>query len=151
MTEPLAPLCGRFEGPLHSYGVRVYHEDTDATAVVYHATYLRWFERARSDILALLGIDQLGAIDRGEGYYVVSDMAIRYLASARLGEALVIETRCDEVGAASLRMTQTAMLGDRKLCEAKVRIGFVGPEGKPRRQPDEWRRAFASITDGMGR
>ena len=60
-----APPTGRLDGPLHLFAVRVYHEDTDATGRVYHGAYLRWFERARSDILELLGIDQRAASERG--------------------------------------------------------------------------------------
>lgn len=145
MTAPTDPSRGRFEGPLHLNAVRVYHEDTDASGVVYHATYLRWFERSRSDILALLDIDQWSAIAADEGYYVVSELAVRYHAPARLGEAVAIVTRGIEAGAASLRMIQTALRGDQKLCEANVRVGHVGPDGRPRRQPEAWRRAFAAI------
>lgn len=125
--------------------MRVYHEDTDASGVVYHANYLRWFERARSDILALIGIDQRAAMDGGTGFYVVSDMAIRFRAPARLGDAVLIETVCEETRAASARMTQTAFRDSELLCQANVRVGFVGPGGKPERQPEEWRRAFAAI------
>lgn len=147
MIAPLAPPCGRFDGPRHSYAVRVYHEDTDASGVVYHASYLRWFERARSDILALLGVDQRAAMDAGEGYYVVSDLAVRYLAPARLGEAIMVETTCEEAGAASLRMRQIAYLDGQKLCEATVRVGFIGSGGKPQRQPQSWRDAFAAVVE----
>ena len=145
MIASPAPPGGQFEGHRHRFAVRVYHEDTDASGVVYHGSYLRWFERARSDILALLGIDQRRAMESGQGFYVVSGMAIRYLAPARLGDAVTIETTCDEARSASARMTQTAFRDGNKLCEASVRVGFVGPSGKPERQPDAWRRAFAAI------
>lgn len=125
--------------------MRVYHEDTDASGVVYHGSYLRWFERARSDILMLIGIDQRAAMDSGEGFYVVSDMAIRYRAPGRLGDAVLIETICQEARAASARMTQIASRDGEILCEANVRVGFVGPGGKPERQPEAWRRTFAAI------
>lgn len=145
MSAPLAPPSGRFDGPLHSFAVRAYHEDTDATGRVYHGAYLRWFERARSDILDLLGIDQRAAIEAGEGFYVVSDVAIRYRAPALLGDAVVIETTCEEARAASARMRQIAMKGGQSLCEAMVRVGFVGPDGRARPQPRAWRDAFAAI------
>ena len=67
MTSPLLPTGGRFDGSLHRYAVRVYYEDTDLSGVVYHANYLRWFERARSDMLRSLGIDQRAAHEAGEG------------------------------------------------------------------------------------
>ena len=145
MSASPAPPCGRFDGPLHRFAVRAYHEDTDATGRVYHGAYLRWFERARSDLLDLLGIDQRKAIEAGEGFYVVSDMAIHYRAPALLGDAVVIETSCDEAKAASARMKQCAVQGEATLCEANVRVGFVGPDGRPRAQPMAWRKAFAAI------
>ena len=127
------------------FPVRVYHEDTDASGIVYHASYLRWFERARSDILSLIGIDQRAAMESGTGFYVVSDMTIRFRAPALLGDAVLIETVCEETRAASARMKQIAFRQGELLCEANLRVGFVGPGGKPERQPEAWRRAFAAI------
>ena len=145
MSAHPAPPCGHFDGPLHRLAVRVYHEDTDATGRAYHGAYLRWFERARSDILDLLGIDQRAAIEAGEGFYVVSDVALRYRAPALLGDVVVIETTCEEARAASARMVQIAFKGGENLCEGKVRVGFVGPDGRARPQPKPWRDAFAAI------
>jgi acyl-CoA thioester hydrolase len=140
-----APPCGQFEGPLHRYALRAYYEDTDATGRVYHGAYLRWFERARTDILELLGIDQRAAIETGQGFYVVADVTIRYRAPALLGDPVIIETTCEEARVASARMRQIAVQGGVNLCEAMVRVGFVGPDGKARAQPLEWRKAFAAI------
>ena len=145
MSALPAPPAGSFDGPMHRFAVRAYHEDTDATGRVYHGTYLRWFERARTDILDLLGIDQRAAIEAGEGFYVVSDVSLRYLAPAMLGDVVVIETTCDEARAASARMTQTAVQGEAILCVASVRVGFVGPDGRAKAQPKSWRDAFAAI------
>lgn len=114
--------------------------------MVYHANYLRWFERARSDILRLLGIGQRAAYEAGEGVYAVADLAIRYLAPARAeSDAVLIESRVEEIRAASCRMRQRALRGETLLSEARLRIGFVGPDGRPRRQPDAWRQAFAAV------
>jgi len=125
--------------------MRVYHEDTDASGLAYHASYLRWFERARSDMLRLLGVDQREAIDTGEGFFAVAEMAIRFLAPARLGDAVSVETLVRKAGAASFKLRQSAMIGDTVLCEADVRVGFVASNGKPRRQPEPWRKSFAAI------
>lgn len=137
-----APDSGRFDGALHRFAVRVYYEDTDAGGVVYHSNYLRWFERARTEVLRLLGIVQS---ETGEGIYAVADLAIRYLAPARLDDALVIETRALEIGAASVRMAQRALKGEQLLAEATIRVGFIGPDGRPRRQPAAWRAQFNSL------
>ena len=77
--QPDLPYQGRFVGKAHHFAVRVYFEDTDFSGVVYHANYLRFMERGRSDLLRLLGIDQRGAHEGGEGVYVVADLQIRYL------------------------------------------------------------------------
>lgn len=139
------PSRGLFVGPLHRFAVKVYYEDTDASGVAFYASYLRWFERARSDILELLGIDQRASLVAGEGFYVVSDLAIRYLQPARLGEEVMIETVCEAARAASLRMVQSAWRGEARLSEAHVKVGFIGPDGRPRVQPREWRDAFSLL------
>jgi acyl-CoA thioester hydrolase len=141
------PSGGRFDGPVHRFAVRVYYEDTDLSGVVYHANYLRWFERARSDMLRLLGIDQRAAHEAGEGGYAVADLAIRYLAPARLDDVVLVESRVEEMGAASCRMRQHARRDETLLADANLRIGFVGGNGRARRQPTPWRNAFAAIID----
>lgn len=149
MTALPEPPSGLIDGPLHRFAVRAYFEDTDLSGVVYHANYLRWFERARSDCVRLLGIDQRKANEAGEGAFVVSELAIRYVSPARLDDAVLIETTCSDLGAASCRMQQRALLDGRLLADAKLRIGFVAPDGRPRRMPAGWREAFARIaTEG---
>ena len=145
MTSFPEPPAGCFDGPVHRFAVRAYFEDTDLSGLVYHANYLRWFERARSDMLRLLGIDQRSAQEAGEGAYAVSELTIRYHAPARLDDAVLIESRAVELKAASCRMHQTASRDGRLLAEARLRVGFIGPDGRPRRQPEAWRRAFSTI------
>src|SRR3546814_4190222 len=83
MNMPNSP-GGVIDGPRHLYAVRVYYEDTDLSGVTYHANYLRWFERARSDLLRLLDIDQRAAFEAGEGAWAVADISLRYLRPAKL-------------------------------------------------------------------
>ena len=144
-AKPPAPPSGIFQGPLHLFPVRVYYEDTDVSGMVYHANYLRWFERARSDVLRLLGIEQRAAYEEGLGNYTVAEMTIRYFAPARLDDAVTIATTALELGAASVRLRQRAMRDDDLLAEAVVRVGFIAPDGRPRRQPAAWRAAFESL------
>ena len=139
------PPSGRFDGARHLFPVRVYFEDTDLSGVVYHANFLRWFERARSDMLRLLGIDQRAAHEAGEGAYAVSELAIRYLRPARLDDAVIIRSETREIAAASCRIAQAAWRGDDLLAEATVRAAFVAPNGRPRRQPREWVAAFSTV------
>lgn len=143
---PNAP-GGCFDGPRHLYAVRVYYEDTDLSGITYHANYLRWFERARSDLLRMLKIDQRAAIEAGEGAYAVADLNIRYLRPAKLDDDVLIETMCSEIRAASCRMHQRAFCGDELLSQASLRVGFVAPDGRPRRQPKEWTDAFKAFME----
>lgn len=145
MTSYPEPSSGTFDGPVHLASFRVYYEDTDAGGIVYHANYLRWFERARSDMLRLIGIDQNAALEAGEGGYAVAEMSIRYRLPARFGEVITVETRGENVRAASITLEQFARRGDDLICEARLKVGFVGPDGRPRRQPKVWRDALNSV------
>ena len=135
---------GVIEGSRHFYAVRVYYEDTDLSGITYHANYLRWFERARSDLLRMLEIDQRAEIEAGSagGAYAVSEIHLKYLRPAKLDDDVVIETICTELGAASCRMHQVARRGNEALCEATLRVGYISLEGRPKRQPAPWREAF---------
>jgi len=144
---PPEPPSGRFDGAVHLFPVRVYFEDTDLSGVVYHANYLRWFERARSDMLRLLEIDQRAAYEAGAGAYAVSELTIRYLAPARLDDVVTIRTTTLEVGAATCRIAQDAWRGETLLAASRVRAAFVAPDGKPKRQPREWLAAFKTVLD----
>jgi len=143
------PFSGRFDGASHLFAVRVYFEDTDLSGVVYHANYLRWFERARSDMLRLLGIDQRAAHDAGEGAYAVTDLSLRYLRPARLDDAVLVRSSVDTVSPATCRLVQRAFRGDELLCEAQVRVAFVAPNGRPRRQPPLWVAAFNTVSPSL--
>lgn len=142
-----SPPDGVIDGARHLYAVRAYYEDTDLSGIVYHANYLRWLERARSDLLRQLGIDQRVAIEAGEGAYAVSELALRYLRPARLDDDILIETRCTDLGAASCRMAQRASRNGETLVDATLRVGFITPAGRPRRQPAKWRAAFARFME----
>jgi len=141
------PPGGVFDGTTHLYAVRAYYEDTDLSGIVYHANYLRWFERARSDVLRMLGIDQRAAIEAGDGAYAVADVQLKYVRPALLDDDIVIHTRCSELRAASVRMEQEAKRDGETICTAQLRVGFLAPNGRPRRQPAVWREAFTRILD----
>jgi len=144
------PPGGVIDGARHLYALRVYYEDTDLSGITYHANYLRWFERARSDLLRLLDIDQRAAIEAGEGAWAVADVHLKYLSPAKLDDDVRIETSCTQLRSASCRMHQVAYCeagpgakaGTERLCEASLRVGFLTPDGRPRRMPEGWRAAF---------
>jgi acyl-CoA thioester hydrolase len=137
-AEQDQPAGGRFAGREHRFALRVYFEDTDLSGVVYHANYLRYMERARSDMLRVGGIDQRAAFEAGEGSYAIASLAIRYAAPARLDDALVIVSRITQVRAASVAIHQRVMCGGLVLAEADVVAALIAPNGRPRRQPRAW-------------
>ena len=139
------PYAGGFAGGDHRFALRVYFEDTDLTGIVYHANYLRYMERARSDMLRAAGIDQRAAHEAGEGAYAVADLAIRYRRPARLEDALVVASRPSAVRAASCAIHQRVMRGSEILADADVTVAFLAPDGRPRRQPRAWVEAFERL------
>lgn len=145
MTPLPASLNGVIDNDTHLYALRVFYEDTDAGGVAYHANYLRWFERARSDLVELLGIDQRAALEDGTGLYTVAEINIRYLSPARLGDTVRVETTANYVGRVTCTLRQVAFKGDIRLAEATVKVGFISPEGRLRRQPAAWQDAFNSF------
>jgi acyl-CoA thioester hydrolase len=112
--------------------IRVYWEDTDAGGIVFYANYLKFFERARTEWLRGLGIQQQRLREELGGMFVVTDTQVRYLRPARLDDLLLVTARVLEVGKASLTIRQTALqkaqqVGetDVLLCEGSIRIGWV--------------------------
>lgn len=139
------PQSGRVTDGEHRFPVRVFFEDTDLSGIVYHANYLRYMERARSDFLRVLGIDQRAVHEAGEGVYAVRDLAIRYNASARLDDELVVVSRVTKIRAASVLIHQRVMLRDTILTDATVEAAFVSASGRPKRQPAAWVQAFQPL------
>ncbi|HEX8238161.1 MAG TPA: YbgC/FadM family acyl-CoA thioesterase [Allosphingosinicella sp.] len=132
-------------GRAHLFPLRVYFEDTDVAGIVYYANYLRFIERARSDMLRLIGVDQRGAIEDGEGVYAVAEVSVKYRAPARLADDLVVVTEIEAVRAATVLIHQRVMRGDELLADARVTAAFLTPDGRPRRQPREWTLAFERL------
>ena len=139
------PAIGRFVGLEHHFVLRVYFEDTDLTGMVYHANYLRFMERARSDMLTAAGIDQRAAFEGGEGAYAIRKLTIHYRAPAGLGDELTVVSRLLRLRAASVDIHQRVMRRGMIVAEAEVEAAFVAPSGRPRRQPGEWMAAFAPL------
>ena len=147
MTEPLRdrPYEGAFHGNTHRFALRVYFEDTDTAGIVYYANYLRFMERARSDMLRAVGIDQRAALEAGDGVYAVAEVAIRYRAPAKLEDELVVVSEVREVRAASCVIQQRVMRGAQILTDATVTAAFLSPDGRPKRQPRAWVEKFERL------
>ncbi len=141
----LPPPSGQFDGPLHLFPVRIYFEDTDLSGVVYHANYLRYMERARSDMLRLAGIDQRAAQESGEGAWAITDLILKYHQPARLDDTLTVVSHMVAVRGASVRIAQTIRRDDDILTTGEVTAAFVSPAGRARRQPAGWAARFTAI------
>jgi acyl-CoA thioester hydrolase len=139
------PYQGGFVGKTHRFALRVYFEDTDVAGIVYYANYLRFMERARSDMLRSVGIDQRAVMERGEGVYAVAEVSIKYRGSARLEDALVVVSEVVQVRAAACVIHQRVMRGDELLADAMVTAAFITPDGRPKRQPREWTAIFERL------
>jgi acyl-CoA thioester hydrolase len=135
MTEH--SLAGEIRGGRHILPVRVYYEDTDFSGMVYHASYLRFMERGRTDYLRLLGADQRALFEETEkeapGFaFVVRAMAIEFLIPARMDDVLHIVTTPEEVKGASIALKQQVTRDSDTLVEATVRVAFVsGGRARP--------------------
>lgn len=140
-----APYRGGFVGREHHFALTVYFEDTDAAGVVYYANYLKFMERARSDMIRAVGVDQ-NAMLRGDGSaYYVAHVDIHYRRPARLGDDLRIISTVQRVRASSVHIHQRVMRGPELLADASVTAAFLNREGRPRRQPQEWVEEFGQI------
>ena len=105
--------------------IRVYYEDTDAGGIVYYANYLKYFERARTEWLRSLGIDQSLLATTERRLFVVRNVEIQYRRPARLDDELTLHTHVEHQGRASIRFAQRALRGDELLCQAVVTVCCV--------------------------
>jgi acyl-CoA thioester hydrolase len=122
----------------HRWPVRVYYEDVDLAGIVYHANYLRFCERARSEMVRAAGIDQ--AAMRGEGLvFAVTHLEARFRAPARYDDALQVETSVARRTPARAVMRQRVLRADAVLFEAEVTVVCMTPEGRPRPLPEAMR------------
>jgi acyl-CoA thioester hydrolase len=144
MSDVNHPYEGAFVDGIHHFALRVYFEDTDVAGIVYYANYLKFMERARSDMLRCAGIDQRAAIETGEGVYVVAEANIKYRAPAKLDDDLVVLSEVRDVRAASCLIHQRVMRGHAILVDATITAAFLR-EGRPKRQPRAWVEAFGRL------
>ncbi len=118
------------------FALRVYWEDTDAGGVVYYANYLKFFERARTEWLRALGVEQRALQDLTGRLFVVADLQLRYLAPARLDDIVTVSVKVLETRNASIQLEQQAWRGDTLLAEGRVRVGCVNATSlRPSRIP----------------
>jgi acyl-CoA thioester hydrolase len=143
-----AHLDGQIQDGLHHMQVRVYYEDTDFSGIVYHANYLRFMERGRTNYLRLLGADQRALFAEAEteapGFaFVVRSMQLEFLRPAHMDDLLDVVTRPVDVRGASITLHQEIRRGTVLLLEAKVKVAFVS-EGRAKPIPKALRVAMKS-------
>lgn len=139
------PYRGGFVSGEHRFALTVYFEDTDAYGIVYYANYLRFMERARSDMIRSLGVDQAAELKRSGSAYAVVEVNIKYRRPARLGEDLQVVSMVEQVRASAVHIQQRVMRGPELLTDARVTAAFLDGEGRPQRQPKEWVEKFKAI------
>jgi acyl-CoA thioester hydrolase len=134
-------LAGWLTAAGHAYKARIYYADTDFSGFVYHARYLEFLERGRSDYLRLAGIrhsDLAGGLSGKPVVWVVRRMEIDFLSPARIDDIVEVETVTTDIGGARIHMAQTIAANGRRLIFAKVEAVTVTPEGRPVRFPRDW-------------
>jgi acyl-CoA thioester hydrolase len=128
------PIAGRFEGRDHLLPVRVYYEDTDFTGLVYHANYVRYCERGRSDFLRLVGVGHAQLLDQDSPMaFVIAELGLTFLKPARIDDALIVRTRYQRIRGPRLFISQTVERGTEVLCRAEVVAVCIHLDGRPRR------------------
>ena len=139
------PYEGAWVDNTHHFALRVYFEDTDVAGVVYYANYLKFMERARSDMLRSAGIDQRSVLEESGGVYVVAEAQIKYRRPAKLDDALHLLSEVKEVRAASCVIHQRVMRRSELLADATITAAFLSKAGRPQRQPLAWVETFERL------
>jgi acyl-CoA thioester hydrolase len=125
-------LAGWLEGREHVLPVRIYYEDTDFTGVVYHANYLRYFERGRSDYLRLIGVSHTDLAAENAAF-TVTRIELDYRRAARVDDALLVRTTYDSVKGPRLFIAQRILRGDELIAEAQVHAACIDMQGRAKR------------------
>ncbi len=131
-----APSAGRIEGRVHLLPVRIYYEDTDFTGLVYHANYLRYFERGRSDFLRLMGVRHSELLSAAEPLgFAVNRMTLDFVKPARIDDALVVQTSYETMRGPRIFIAQQLQRGGEDLVKAQVEVCCISLTGRPKKPP----------------
>lgn len=130
------PSAGWIDGREHQLPVRIYYEDTDFTGMVYHANYLRYFERGRSDFFRIAGISHTELLEMAEPTaFTLIRVEVDYRRAARVDDALLVRTTYDAVQGARLLVSQRITRGDELIAEAKIQAVCIDLRGRAKRPP----------------
>ena len=144
MSDAWPSIAGRIRNGIHIMPIRIYYEDTDAGGVVYHARYVAFCERGRSDCLRLLGIHQSQFEDIN---FVVRRMVCEFLKPARLDDLLEVHTRFVDMAGARVEIAQQVMLNGNTVFKADVTVALVDGRGRPKRLPERMAERFRHMPE----
>jgi acyl-CoA thioester hydrolase len=131
---------GHFDGKIHVLPLRVYYEDTDLSGMVYHANYLRYMERARTEFFRLAGVERMAELEALEPTaWAIREVQVRYLRPARVDDALCVRTRLTELSGARIRAVQRIHAKETLLVDGQIEACIVTLKGQPRRLPQQLR------------
>lgn len=137
-NEPRIAFSGWFEGLTHVLPVRIYYEDTDVSGIVYHANYLRYMERGRSDFLRIAGVHHLVMMEGEQRLaWTLRRITLDYARPARLDDLVQVHTRYVEMAGARLTAAQSIRRGDDVLAQGRIEAAVITLDGRPRRIPAE--------------
>lgn len=139
----MKPTSGTLDAQLHCFPIRVYYEDTDAAGIVYYANYLKFAERARTEYLRLLGVDQTKLKDSDGVFFAVRRAEVEYLKPVRLDDELEVRTKLTSIGASVIDALQLICRGDEVMAQVVMRVVCISAaDGKPARIPRRLREAW---------
>lgn len=149
------PTSGVMDGNVHWFPLRIYYEETDAGRMVYHAAYLKFAERARTEMMRLNGLDHMTLMEKDGLVFTVHSADIRYLRQAKLDDELVVRTYVRGVGGASMDMGQCVYRNDNgtlaePIAEVDLRLAIVNEQGKPQRIPRRLKDVLEDLRDSEG-
>ncbi len=145
MSEP-EPYAGQLVGREHQLPVRIYYEDTDFTGVVYHANYLRYFERGRSDFFRIVGVSHSALLERPDpAAFTITKMTVEFKRAARIDDALLVRTTYDSVRGPRLFITQRITRGEELIATAQVEAACIDLKGRARKPPPGMAEALAPL------
>lgn len=143
------PGCGRINGREHRMPLRIYYEDTDLSGVVYHANYVRYLERGRSEFIRAIGASHTRMMSAGAPVtFMVSELGLRFVRPARIDDRLEIRTQVELARGARIGCRQIIMRGNELILEAQVENICVSLDGRPRRLPAELTQKMAAYLPG---
>ena len=134
----------------HNFALRVYYEDTDLAGIVYHANYLKFIERARSEMVRAAGISQSAMKAAGGIVFAVRRMQVEFLAPAKFEDELAVETRVAALTGARLDLDQDVRRGDLVLFQARVQVVCLDAKGRATRIPADIRQKLSRFAQGHG-